>query len=275
MPRRIARLLLAGIVLLLTTATTAPVRGQTFVAGMAERQDAIARLPLQHLTPQAAAGVRGIVDSPTLYRRLPTQAIDCDPQMFIFLVRHPEILVGIWDVMEISKVQTQRIGPYQLAADDHVGTQCTIDLVYGDAHTHLFMAHGRYDGRLTAGPITGQGVFVLHTSYARSATGRVTVTGTLDCFIQLDSLGADLVARTLSGMIGRTADSNFQETARFIAQVSQASERNPGGVEDLAHRIPGVQQPIRVEFARLAKDIASRAPVGQAALPATDLLQLK
>jgi len=72
-------------------------------------------------------------------------------------------------------------------------------------------------------------------------------------------LGADLLARTLSGVIGRTADNNFRETASFIAQVSGASARNPQGVQALAGRLPQVDPGIRIEFAQQAAAVSQRA----------------
>lgn len=236
-----------------------------------ERADALRAIPYQRLTAPAAAQIRGIAESPTLYRRLPTQAIECDPQMFVFLVRNPEVLVGIWQRMDVSQVRTQRIGPYQLAADDNAGTRCTIDLVYGDASTHVFLASGEYTGALAPRPITGKAVFVLQSRYAEAGGGRTSVTGTLDCFIQLDNLGADLLARTLSGVIGRTADHNFVETARFMSQVSQASERNPSGMHDLAMELQGVEPPTRQAFASAIVDVARRAGTTLGAAPQSDV----
>ncbi|QEG39554.1 hypothetical protein [Roseimaritima ulvae] len=218
----------------------------------AARGDAIQQIPLDRLTPQAQARIRRIVDSPTLFRRLPTQRIECDPEMFVFLVRHPEVMVGIWEEMGITKVKTERIGPFQLQANDHAGTECNIDLVYGDQHTHLYYATGHYDGPMSAVPVSGKGVFLLRSETRKSSDGRDVVVGTLDCFIQLDSLGADLLARTLSGLIGRTADNNFEESARFMAQISRASAQNPRGMEDLARRLPQVMPAIRQRFAEKA-----------------------
>jgi len=222
------------------------------------RDDAVSQLPLNRLTTGAQARIRRVVDAPTLFRRLPTQQIECDPEMFVFLVRHPEVMVGIWEIMGITKVQTSRTAPFQLQADDHAGTECEVDLVYGDHDTHLFYAAGEYSGPLAAVPVRGKGVFVLHSRYVRSADGRAVVIGTLDCFIQLDSLGADLVARTLSGLIGRTADNNFAETAKFISQISKASALNPQGMVDLASRLPQVQPGIRQRFAQQARTVHER-----------------
>ena len=224
----------------------------------AQRQNVVADLPMDRLTQDAQQRILSIASSPTLYRRLPAQAIDCDRDMFLFLSRSPEVLVGIWDLMGITRVQTNRTGQYQFDAEDGSGTKCKVDLVYGDPATHIYVAEGIYDGKLVAKPITGRGVFILHSSYAEGAGGRTTVTGSIDCFVQIESLGADLGARTLSGLIGRSADHNFTETARFIAQVSQASERNPPAMIDVATRIPQVSEPTRREFIQLITAVAAK-----------------
>ena len=223
-----------------------------------QRQQVIKGLPLKRLTPQAQNRILAVAKSPTLYRRLPTQAIDCDREMFLFLTRKPEVMVGMWDLMGITKVKTKRIGPYQLEAQDGSGTDCQVDLVYGDPSMHIYVAEGSYDGPMVAKPIRGKGVFILRSSYAQSADRRTTVTGTLDCFVQIENLGADLLARTLSPLIGRSADNNFIETARFMAQVSQASEKNPLAMVDVAHRMNQVTEPTKRQFIDVISTVARR-----------------
>lgn len=223
-----------------------------------QREQVIAGLPLHRLTRQAQDRILSIAKSPTLYRRLPTQAIDCDRDMFLFLTRNPEVLVGIWDLMGITKVQTNRSGPYQLDARDGSGTECHVDLIYGDPNLHIYVTDGSYDGKLVAKPIRGRGVFILRSSYSTSAGGGTTVTGTIDCFVQIENLGADLVLRTLSGLIGRSADKNFVETARFMSQVSQASATNPPAMIDVAHRMPQVDETTKQRFVNVINAAAHR-----------------
>ncbi|MEO9595054.1 MAG: hypothetical protein ABJG45_26120, partial [Rhodopirellula bahusiensis] len=158
----------------------------------------------------------------------------------------------------ITQVQSTRTGPYQLDASDGVGTLCRVDLVYGDANKHIFVVDGSYDGKMTPTEIRGKGVFVLESTYTVGEDGRTRVSGILDCFVQLDSLGIDLIARTMSPIIGRSADSNFEQTAQFIAQVSEASERNPSAMLDIASRLPQVNQQTRDEFSKTILAVARR-----------------
>ena len=233
--------------------------GSLFLTNTArQRKEVIDALPMSRLTPQARQRIMSIAKSPTFYRRLPTQAISCDQDMFLFLTRNPDVLVGIWDLLGITKVRIQRHGPYQLQAEDGSGTTCKVDLVYGDPNLHIFVADGSYDGNLTTKPITGKGVFVLRSQYALNADGATTVTGRLDCFVNFDGIGVDLVVRTLSGLIGRSADNNFVETARFIAQISQSAETNPPAMIDVAQRMPQVGPATKVQFVDVISTVAKR-----------------
>lgn len=213
---------------------------------------------MARLTPSAQTRIQAITQKPTLYRHLPGQSIECDADLFLYVVRNPEILVGIWDLMEITEVQTQRLDAFRLRALDGSGTDCTVDLVYGDASTHVYVADGFYDGKLTAGKINGKGVFVLRSTYRQDSNGNSVVDGSLDCFLQVDHLAADLIIRTFGPLIGKTADHNFAETARFIDQMGTHANQNPAGMEELALRLPQVQPPTRQQFAALIQQAGAR-----------------
>lgn len=247
-------------------------------ASRASRQAAIDAIPFNRLTPAAQQRITAITSRPTLYRHLPQQSIQCDPELFLFVVRHPEVLVGIWELMEITEVKTQRVGDYQLRAIDGSGTDCTVDLVYGDSTTHVYVADGFYDGKLTPNAVHGKGVFLLRCKHGVDASGNPVVEGTLDCFVQVDHLAADLIVRTFGPLIGRTAENNFAETARFIDQLGLTSRNNPEGMEELAMRLPQVSEGVRTQFAGVVRQTAARhhlrastrrTEISRASLPAS------
>ena len=221
--------------------------------------DATRRIPLQQLNRETQALVNDVVEKPSFFRRMPTQTIDCDPQMFQHLVRYPEVLVNIWDVMGITKVQVTRTGPYTFTADDGVGTTCKCDLIFGNDKIHIYYGTGAYKGSMAPRQITGRCVCVLYSSTAKSPSNRPMINGSMDVFLKLDNIGADLLTRTLSPLVGKTADYNFVESAKFLAQISQVCERNPAGAQILASKLTKVQPQIRDEFARIAHRIGSEA----------------
>lgn len=216
-------------------------------------------IPWNQLTREAAAQIRQVTSAPTLSRTLAPQAIHCDRELFLFLVRHPEAIVGMWDVMGITKVTTRRTGPYSLTGSDGAGTVCEIDLIYGTPELHIFYVTGSYEGPLLTGAVTGRSVVVLESGYTDTAEGQSIVTGKMHVYMQLDGLGLDLVARTLQSLVWQTTEQNFAETSKFMSQIYSVSRRNPMGMQDLAQRLPNVDESIREELGRLAHAVADAA----------------
>ncbi len=59
--------------------------------------------------------------------------------------------------------------------------------------------------------------------------------------------------------MGRTADSNFAETIRFLSQVSHVAESNGPGVQRLVTRLTNVEPAVRTRFSEIATTLNQRA----------------
>jgi len=222
------------------------------------KQAALREIPLQVLTPEAVNKLKPVLDSPSIFRRMPSQTIISDPEMFTFLVRYPEVLVEIWEIMGMTKVKIQRLGPYVFKGDDAAGTNCKAELVYGSDSLHIYYGVGDYEGTLTGRKLDGRSVVVIHSKPYVNQDGQSKVTAQMDVFLKLDNLGADLVAKTISPLIVRSADLNYSETLRFISQLSIAAERNPQGVDQLSRRMTKVSPEIRQKFVNTSIEAALR-----------------
>ena len=223
------------------------------------RDAAVQRIPLQQLTPEAGAKLKSVVSNSSYFRSMPTETIDCDPEMFAFLVRHPEVIVNIWDVMDVTKVSLQRNGPYQLQGSDGAGTTSKIDLVFGNESMHIYFANGSYQGTLWARELNGKCIVILHNRPGPMPNGKQGIVASMDVFMKLDNLGADLVVKTLGPLMGKTADYNFTECAAFLAQISQTAENNPFGIHQLAKRLTKIDTKIRDQFITTTNSVAQRS----------------
>jgi hypothetical protein len=207
-----------------------------------------------------------VTSNPTIYRRLPVQTVECDPELYVFLVRYPEVVVNIWQVMDITKVQVSRKGPSTFDANDGAGTTSRVELVYGRPDLHVFYADGAYEGPLLRNRVTGSCVVLLRTAYS-SRDDRSQVTSSLDVFAKLDQLGAEIVAKTLYPVVGKAVDFNFVETSKFVGQVSQASQMNGPGMQRLASRLTNIAPEVRQEFTQHTETVYQRALLRQASAP--------
>jgi hypothetical protein len=223
------------------------------------RDEAIRSLPLAELTAETRRKLMAVCERPTIYRRLPQQSIVCDAALFMFLIRNPEVVVNIWQLMEIASMTADRQGPYNWKGNDGAGTTCDVELVYGADHLHVLYSDGFYEGSLLKNKVTGRCVMLLKSGYAQGPDRRPYVANRLDLFVQIDNLAADVVARTLSPWVGKVADANFRESCVFAAKLSDAAERNSTGVQRLTDKLTKVEPPVRDEFSRLTAAVQQRA----------------
>lgn len=227
------------------------------------RQEAAAAIPLAKLHADDRMRVQRVLDDTTVFRRMPTQLIECDPEFFLFLVEHPDVVVNIWQVLDISDVQLDAIGPRQYDADDASGTVGKVELVYRSPETHVFYADGKYEGHFFPRPVTGRIVLLLRSRFMRDADGTEFVHARLDAFVQMDNFSAEILAKTFQPLVAPVADHNFRETTSFASTLNRAAVVNYQGVEELAQRLKRIEDDTRKEFCKLSERVAIRAALSE------------
>lgn len=211
------------------------------------------------LNPADKARVTSALGAASLFRRLPVQVTECDPDLYLFLVRHPEVVVNIWEVMKISNVALERTGEDTFRATDGAGTNCQVKYCYSDHETQVIYAEGAYEGPLFNKPIRAKCVLVLKSGYVQETNGRHYITSRMDTFVDIEHAGVELLAKTLQPLVHRTADFNFVETAGFLGTISRTAEVNPTGVSRLSRKLTKLEPQVRDRFAELALDVGHKA----------------
>jgi hypothetical protein len=231
----------------------------------AARDEAVQAIPMDKLSREMRSRVTGVLNNTSIYRRLPTQSIDCDPELFQFLVHNPEVVVDIWRVMGITNMTLDRKSTEAFHASDGQGTTGNVEFAFRSPELHVLYSEGMYDGPMYPVKLRGECVMVMKTAYVREQNGRPHVVNRLDAFLRIDNIGIEFIARTLQPLLGKTADHNFAETSAFVGTLSHTAETNPAGVARLAQRLPHIDPQTRDKFAELAEHAADNA-AAQAAL---------
>jgi len=225
------------------------------------REDAIRRLPMRELNEETQRKLLSVVERPSIFRRMPTKSIDCDTDLYLFLIRNPEVIVNIWEIMGVSNMTAERAGAYAWKGNDGAGTICNIELVYGTENLHVLYGDGYYEGPLLKRKINGRCVLLLHSGYSRGQDSRGYIGNQLDVFLTIDNVGADLIAKTLHPWVGQTIDTNFTESAKFLSRLSLAAETNGSGMQRLSDKLTKVQPPVRDRFTSVSASVAERVSV--------------
>ncbi len=232
----------------------------------AAQREAERTIPWGELTQRAATRLRDVLEHTTVFRRMPEETIQCDPDLYIFLVRHPEVVVDIWRHMGITRCSLKRTKPYVMEATDGAGTKSQVELVYGSNDLHVMYAEGEYSGSLTQKPIHGRCVMILRSRVVPGnypTPSQTRITSRMDVFLKLDHAGAEVVAKALHPVVGRTVDQNFTQTMRFVEQIARVARVNNDGMQRLALQLDSLDRDVRDRFALLTSRIGRGEPAAR------------
>lgn len=252
--------LLLLVAVFLATAKSAISAPPLFFGGKQKpKAEGLNRIPMDRLDADAREKVLSVINHTSVYRKMTPQMIDCDPRYYMFLIRHPEVIVGIWQLMDATEMTITRDGPGRFTATDGAGTIGNLEFLYGDQKVHILYGKGSYTGNLTKRPIRADCLLVLHTEFVPHESGRQYVRSKMDLYVDVKNVGVDLIARTFQNLIGNTTEQNFVETASFVTKLSRTTEENGPGVQHLASRLVEVDDDVRNEFALHAGTVYRRA----------------
>ena len=223
------------------------------------RESAIACIPMDKLDEEARAKVDSVLSETSIFRRLPIKVVQCDPEMYLFLIRHPDVVVDIWNVMGICQLAVRQVDENTFSVVDKTGTRGTAEFLHSGPTTHIIYSEGAFEGPPLTIPARGRTLMVLKSAYVLEPDGRYYITSRLDAFVQIEHGGVELLTKTFQPVVGRVADINFLQTAGFLGSLSRTAEVNARGMERLADRLGEVQPEVRERFVQLSMQVAERA----------------
>lgn len=250
--------LTAAVLSLFAAVATAQASEQSEASTTAESRDEARRaIPIAKIDPAYRKSVGEVLADPSIFRRLPTNVIDCQPELFTFIAQNPDVLVAIWRQLGVSGVELTRTGANTFRLSDGVGTTGNMTVVEQNcdaaAQNRIVMyVEGVYEGKPFNKPISAQCVLLLRSGSTKETNGRVYVATRLDSFVKLDRASIELVAKALHPFVGQTADRNFADSLTFVSNLSFTAEKRPENVANLAGQLTGVQPGQKLELARLS-----------------------
>ncbi len=229
----------------------------------AARDDAAQAIPWKQMSPANRQLAQSVINNTSIYRRLPTRIIDCDPDLFTFLLQHPEIVIDVWRVMGISQVALDKSPDGVYRGTDGAGTTGTVRYLFCNwgqnaRNVAVVYADGAYQGPPFITSLKAQTIMLVRSSAVRETNGRHYITVRIDSFVRVENLGIEIIAKTVQPWIAKTADQNFIETLTFVSNFSRTAEKNPQGMKRLAGRLNTLDEPTRNELVTLCFRTAER-----------------
>ena len=222
-------------------------------------KSAVQSIPFDKLDADARAKVNSIIGNAGIYRRLPIRTVNCDPDLYLFLVRHPDVVVNTWEVLGMAQIQLRQTDIDSFHVIEAEGTAATLEFLYHSRDLQIVYGNWTYTGPMLARKINGHCLAILRSSYAKESNGKYYITARMDGFLSVDSGGLELLARTLQPLMVKNVDANFVQTVAFLGSLSKTAEMNPQGMQRFADRLDHVQPETRQQLGDVVISVAQRA----------------
>ena len=220
---------------------------------------AVERLPLDRFSPEDRRKVNEVVDSVSLFRRLPTITCEADPRAYRFFAEHPDVAVSMWRVMGVSQMQMWQVSEREFESDLKDGTVGLITVLHQSPRLHVAMCEGEFKSPVLARPIRSTGLLAVQTEFWQDESGRRHITHSADMFVTIHSEAVEAVARLISPVSFKMADRNFEEVTLFLRMVDEAMTNHPGWVEQVADRVDGVLPGRDAELLKVTAEVYADA----------------
>ena len=225
---------------------------------MQEMRASFQKLPWNELSPAAQSKIRSVASGASLFHRMPRQTIYADPEIVHFLVRHPDLVIGFWEQLGATQLSLREVKENRYLLKEASDTTATIDILLRTNDVCIIYAKGEYRGPLLSKPYQGEVILVLRTRLTRDESNEPMVVCDLDSFIQINSLGADVLAKLFFASLTKIADNNFEITTSFVSQVSKAAARNTASLKATTEEITSVRQEVCDDFCEVIDRVALR-----------------
>jgi hypothetical protein len=206
-------------------------------------------VPLGSLPEPQRRQVEAITGSADVSTRVEAAAFVARPEVFQFLLDHPELAAHLARALRAARYRIWRT-PEGLALDDGWGAHGHFWVVHAGEGARLMLARGQYDHAWLP-PIRGQAVAMIEYRLEPAEGGRSLVRPTVSGYVRLDSRFLAGVLKVASAAAQRKADLEAHRLARVFARVSRELEEDPARALDLLRRSPGVPPGDLEAFARL------------------------
>lgn len=216
---------------------------------------ALAELPLDKLSPARRAQAQEVLNQLSLFRELPTLAVETDPAVHQYFLDYPEMAVGIWRAMKISKFHLTPHQPGTYTATDNDGTEGRVEILYRDQHQMLVRCDGVAESPLLPMAIKARSLLHLQMDFIKTKDDVIWSRNRLRMFVAFPSETIEAAAKMVSPLGNLIIDRNLREVCLFVAMMSTAMVHQPGWVEYIARNVDGVSKERRNELIQLTAKV--------------------
>ncbi len=198
-----------------------------------EQVQAAAAVPLEQIPPAFRDKVSQVLARPTLYSRGPQENFECRPDLYRWMLDHPDRTVLAWKRLGAKCVDIEVRGNGWFGWSDGQGSDIAWVALHSTPSLRIWYAEGTVKPGALFPQVPVQCVVVLrHDILSQNADGAM-LQQQADVFAYTDSKTASLVTRMLGPSVPRMAKQGVGQLQMFFGAMAWYCQQHPDRTESL------------------------------------------
>jgi len=212
---------------------TASADGAPFHTRTASSQSALQIVPIDSLPVSIREKVRKVMVQPTLVTHAPKEEFAAAPQVYEWLLDHPDRATMAWQRLGVQCTPIQDKGQGKFSWSDGEGSEVVWSTIYQTADVRVWYSEGKVKPGALLPTIPVRAVVVLRHNYPANTTNITRIRHQVDVFATADSRAANLVARLLGPTADHLAEQGAEQMLTFFGVLAEHLGRHPEQTEKL------------------------------------------
>jgi hypothetical protein len=201
-----------------------------------------ASMPYEQLPAWVRDRVRAVMEQPTLATRGPSEAFHCRPNVYYWLLDHPDQAVRLWRCLGAKCTDIEAQGDNRFGWQDPQGGEVHWHTVLRTARQRIWYAEGRVRPGLLLPSVPVQAVVVLNHAEGCDGQGRPAVRHQMDLVLHANSHAVALAARLFGASAPRLAEQYVGQMETFFGALAWYLSEHPDKATTLFEEIQRPQR---------------------------------
>jgi hypothetical protein len=197
------------------------------------------RVPLDQVPAEVRERMQAVLERPTLRTHGPTEAFNCEPVFYLWLLDHPDLAVRLWRGLGVRCAEIQDRGAGRFGWQDGQGSNLVWSTVLNTAGQRVWYAEGHVKPGVLLPAAMVRAVVCMNHREGKDEDGRPAVRHQVELYLQTDSRAMALAARLLGASAPHLAEQYAGQIQTFYAALAWYCDQNPERAEmlmsDLQH----------------------------------------
>jgi len=191
------------------------------------------RLPLRQIPADVRESVRQILQHPTLFGHGPSESFGGDPELYRWLLDHPDRAMIAWRRLGAPCTEITNVGAGYFASNDGRGDEVRWRSVFENGTLRVWFAEGRVRPAPLLPSVPVRAVILMRHGKRPDGPDRTVLYHQADIYVQVDSKTAALVVKMLGPSLPRLAEEGLRQIEMFYSALVWYCDQHPERTQKL------------------------------------------